>query len=529
MSGLSRRHFFYGTLLAGAVPTGGFGSTPSLKALGYKSPNEKLNIASIGAGGKAASDIRGCATTENIVALCDVDDKSAAAIFNDKERGFDKAPKYKDFRKMLDKEGAGIDAVIVTIPDFMHTVAAYNCMERGKHVYVQKPLTRTIWEARLMREAANKFKVATQMGNQGYSNEGTRQAAEMVWAGDIGNVTEVHAWTNRPIWPQGVTAIPAPTPVPDTLDWDLWLGIAKERPYTAGGEGYPAGYARGNFYQPSNWRGFYDFGCGALGDMACHILGAPNMALKLGSPTSVECIMKEGVSDFQFPKKSVIKYEFPARGNMPPVTLYWHDGLTETPKIKGVPEGEYLGDLPRPARPQAGAGGAGVAAGRGQGGRGGGRAGYDPRRPEGTGPVFSWSKIEALKANPPTRMGDPDGSLFIGDKGMLTTGTYGDDTRLIPVENMKDYEFPNQILTRSPGHYHDWIRSAKGGDPSCSNFNVASPFVEWMLLGVIACRSEGKIEWDPVKMRITNNTAANQYIKPYIRKGWEKYLPAKLG
>jgi len=517
--GFTRRHFFYGSLLAGAVPTGGFGSTPSLKMLGYKSPNEKLNIASIGAGGKAASDIRGCATTENIVALCDVDDKSAAAIF----KAFEKPPKYRDWRKMLDKEGAGIDAVIVTIPDFMHTVAAYNCMERGKHVYVQKPLTRTIWEARLMREAANKFKVATQMGNQGYSNEGTRQAAEIVWAGDIGNVTEVHAWTNRPIWPQGVTQIPAPTPVPDTLDWDLWLGIAKERPYTSGGEGYPAGYARGNFYQPSNWRGFYDFGCGALGDMACHILGAPNLALKLGSPTSVECISKEGVSDFQFPKKTVIRYDFPARGNMPPVKLFWHDGLSEQPKIPGVPEGEYLGDLPPVPRPQGQQGA--------RGGRGGGRgpgAAPDPRRPEGTGPVFSWSKIEALREHPPTRPATPDGSLFIGDKGMMTTGTYGDDTRLIPVDKMQDYEFPNEILTRSPGHYHDWIRSAKGGDPSCSNFNVAAPFVEWMLLGVIACRVEGKVEWDPLKMRVTNNADANQYVRPYIRKSWEKYLPGKL-
>jgi hypothetical protein len=519
--GFTRRHFFYGTLLAGAVPSGGFGSTPSLKMLGYKSPNEKLNIASIGAGGKAASDIRGCATTENIVALCDVDDKQAAQIY----KAFDKPPKYKDFRKMLDKEGAGIDAVIVTIPDFMHTTAAYYCMERGKHVYVQKPLTRTIWEARLLREAANKFKVATQMGNQGYSNEGTRQAAEIVWAGDIGNVTEVHAWTNRPIWPQGVTAIPAPTPVPDTLDWDLWLGIAKERPYTSGGDGYPAGYSNGNFYQPTNWRGFYDFGCGALGDMACHILGAPNMALKLGSPTSVECIKKEGTSDFMFPKLSVIRYDFPARGNMPPVKLFWYDGLKEQPKIAGVPDGEYLGDLPSPARPQG--------QGQGQGGRGGrgGRgpgAAPDPRRPEGNGPVFAWSKIEALKANPPTRPATPDGSLFIGDKGMMTTGTYGDDTRLIPVDNMKDYEFPNEILTRSPGHYHDWIRSCKGGDPSCSNFNVASPFVEWMLLGVIALRVEGKIEWDPAKMRITNNADANKYVKPFVRKSWEKYLPAKL-
>src|SRR5215472_8316038 len=217
---------------------------------------------------------------------------------------------------MLEEKGNDIDAVIVTIPDFMHATAAMWCMERGKHVYVQKPLTRTVWEARQLMEAANKYKVATQMGNQGYSNEGTRQCAEMIWAGEIGDVTEVHAWTDRPIWPQGVTQIPAETPVPTTLDWDLWLGIADRRPFTSGGEGYPAGYARGNFYQPSNWRGFYDFGCGALGDMACHIFGAPNMSLRLGERQikSVECLMKEGPSSFQFPKASKIKFEFAALG-----------------------------------------------------------------------------------------------------------------------------------------------------------------------------------------------------------------------
>ena len=166
----------------------------------------------------------------------------------------------------------------------------------------------------------------------------------MIWAGEIGNVTEVHAWTDRPIWPQGLTEIPPPDAVPATLDWDLWLGVAEKRPYTSGGAGYPNKY--GNFYQPFNWRGFYDFGCGALGDMACHILGAPNMALQLGAPTSVECIKKEGVSDFMFPKKSVIRFDFPARGTMPPVKLFWYDGMKETPKIPGVPEGELLGDLP---------------------------------------------------------------------------------------------------------------------------------------------------------------------------------------
>src|SRR5256714_1264032 len=224
----TRRHFFYGSLLAGAVPSGGFGSTPSLKMLGYKSPNEKLNIASIGAGGKAISDIRACSPTENIVALCDVDDAQATQIYTQ----FDKAPKYKDFRKMLDREGSNIDAIIVTIPDFMHATAAIRCMERGKHVYVQKPLTRTIWEARQLAEAAAKYNVATQMGNQGYSNEGTRQCAEMIWAGEIGKVTEVHAWTNRPIWPQGLPDWPAEMPIPSTMEWDLWQGISSPHTYS---------------------------------------------------------------------------------------------------------------------------------------------------------------------------------------------------------------------------------------------------------------------------------------------------------
>src|ERR1700750_1742412 len=223
--GITRRYFFYGSLLAGAVPIAGFGSEPSLKALGYKSTNEKLNIASIGAGGKAASDIRACGETENIVALCDVDDKRAAKMYQQ----YPSVPKYKDFRAMLDKEANNVDAVIVTIPDHMHAAAAIYAMERGKHVYVQKPLAHTVHECRELQKAAEKYKVSTQMGNQGYSNEGTRQRSELVWSGVIGNVTEVHAWTNRPAWPQGITGVPSPNPVPSWLDWNLWLGIAKDR------------------------------------------------------------------------------------------------------------------------------------------------------------------------------------------------------------------------------------------------------------------------------------------------------------
>src|SRR3954447_4020768 len=332
--GISRRYFFYGSLLAGAIPSGGFGSVPSLKKLGYKSPNEKLNIASVGAGGKATSDIQACAQTENIVALCDVDERRAAKVYAQ----FPSVPKYKDFRAMFDKENANFDAVIVTIPDHMHTAVGLAAMERGKHVYMQKPLAHTVWECRELAKAAEKYKVATQMGNQGYSNEGTRQCAEMIWSGAIGNVTEVHAWTNRPAWPQGIAEAPTPSPVPGTLDWDLWLGVAKERPYS-------------DDYLPFSWRGFFDFGSGSLGDMACHILGAPNMALRLGSPTSVECIHQEDSGNVYFPSKSTVRFDFPERPGMPAVKIFWYDAMREDqPTFEGAPQNEILGDLPRNRR-----------------------------------------------------------------------------------------------------------------------------------------------------------------------------------
>ena len=227
--GISRRYFFFGTLLAGAVPSGGFGAAGSLKHLGYKSPNEKLNIAAIGAGGKGASDIAGC-VSENIVAMADPDDQRAAKTF----AAYPKAPKYKDFRRMFDKEGKNIDAVLVSCPDHMHASAAMWAMERGKHVYCQKPLTRTVWEAQQLTLAAARYGVATQMGNQGYSQPGARECCEIIWNGDIGDVTEVHAWTNRPetYWPQGPDVIPKEEPAPSTLDWETWLGGAEPRPYS---------------------------------------------------------------------------------------------------------------------------------------------------------------------------------------------------------------------------------------------------------------------------------------------------------
>jgi len=487
----NRRHFFFGTLLAGAVPTGGFGAVPSLRSMGYRSPNEKLNIASIGAGGKAAGDITGC-STENIVALADPDAKRAERMF----KLHDKAPRYTDFRKMLDKEDRNIDAVIVAIPDHMHGAAAMWAMERGKHVFCQKPLTRTIWEARMLSQAAAKYKVATQMGNQGYSNDGSRQCAEMIWAGEIGPVTEVHAWTNRPVWPQGLQEVPKEAAVPDTMDWESWIGVASMRPYS------PA-------YAPFNWRGFFDFGCGALGDMACHILGAPNMALMLGSPTSAECLKQEGKSDITYPKRSVIRFEFPARGSMPPVRITWYDGCMEAPyRPKDLGEAELLGDLPRV--PATGA------AGNRQQAAGARNA---PLPPPATSAQDANARLDTGVARAASR--GSNGSLFVGEKGYITTGTYGEGTRLLPAAKMKDYTFPSQMLTRSPGHYRDWIRACKGGERSCSDFSIAGPFTEWILLGVLALRFEGKLEWDSAKMVVTNNKAANEYIKPKFRKGWQ--------
>ncbi len=442
---ISRRHFFFGSVLAGAIPSAGFGTIGSLTHLGYKSPNQKLNIAAIGAGGKGYTDIHGC-LTENIVAFADPDDKSAARAYKE----FPKAPHYKDFREMLDKESKNIDAVTVSCPDHVHGSAAMWAMARGKHVYCQKPLTHTVWEARQLTAAAEKYGVATQMGNQGYSNEGARQAAEILWNGDIGDVTEVHAWTDRPgkYWVQGPDVTTPEAPVPDTLDWTAWLAGSPMRPYS------PA-------YVPRKWRGFPVYGCGAIGDMACHIMGTPNMALRLTAPVSVECVMQEGKNNLTYPSKSVIRFDFPARGPMPPVKIFWHDGLKEPFTHESVPAGEKLGD------------------------------------------------------------DDNNGSLFIGTKGLMTTGCYGERTRLVPASKMKEYKFPQELLTRSPGHYRDWIRACKGGEHSCSNFSVAGPFVQWMLLGTIAMKYEGKIEWDAKNMRITNNHDANKWLKPTFHKGWK--------
>lgn len=495
MPQISRRYFFYGTLLAGAIPSAGFGSAKSLTRLGYKSPNEKLNLAAIGAGGQPFSDLSDAwAGVENVVALADVDWVRATPGF----KKWPNATRYKDFRQMLSKQGREIDAVVIGTPDHMHATCALACMELGKHVYVEKPLTHTAWEARLLARAAEKYKVATQMGNQGYSHEATRVACEIFWSGEIGEVREVHAWHGKPGWPQGMQTIPAPTPVPETLDWDLWLGGAARREFTVGdaayrqfceehgGKGGTFGYDPNfNFYQPFNWRGFFDFGSGLFGDWGVHIMGPANWALQLSpaSLISVEATKREGGSSFTYPVRNATKYEFGPRGSMPPVTIYWSDGNT--------------GPAYRPPDLPAG----------------------EPMKVPDEGPQVGLVGNRGRSYN----------LIFVGSKGYLGTSGRGEGVGLLPASRWENYKLPPQYLQRSPGanidndhkaHCRDWIRACKGGAPACSNFSIAAPYTEWLVLGAAASHYDGKLLWDNQKMEFSNNKGATRWIKPSFRKGW---------
>jgi hypothetical protein len=507
--GISRRYFFYGSLLAGAVPQAGWGSVPSLRALGYKPFYDKLNVASIGCGGQGGSILNQAAATENIVALCDVDQARAAANLNK----FEKAAKYKDYRVMLDKEGKNIDAVTIGIPDFMHATVGIACMQRGKHVYIEKPLTRTPWEARLLMEAAAKYKVATQMGNQGFSHECTRVAAEIVWSGEIGDVTEAHVSVTPGTHPTGLKEPPPAEPVPGTLDWELWLGAAEYRPFSS-------------WYVPYNWRGFLDFGTGQIGNWATHTAGPVHIALQLGAPTSVERIAVVGESKITYPERAIVRVDFPSRGEMPPVKVFYHDGARPMDKeayhVPGMENETILplaNNLTDKGRPMGGRGGAPA------GGRGPAPAavGGPPRPRQGAGgpgvQVFG-----PEPAGPQPGILSANGSVMVGSKGILATRERGEGVQLLPAARWAEYKLPPQLLTRSPGHMLDWVRACKGGDPSCSDFSITAPYAEWLALVAIALHVPGKLEWDSKNMRFTNSPEANQFVKPVFRKGRELKL-----
>lgn len=445
------RRGFLGSAAAGAAM---FTFIPArvLGAEGTPSANNKLNIAGVGVGGMGGGNIAAMAGSENIVALCDVDWDYAKGTFEK----YPNAKKFKDYRKMLDEMGKDIDAVVIATPDHTHAIIAMECMRRGKHVYVQKPLTKTVYEARMLTEAARKYKVVTQMGNQGHSGDGIRNICEWVWDGAIGQVRDVHAWTNRPVWPQGMDRPKEEMSVPETLDWDLWLGPAPHRPYHRA-------------YHPWDWRAWVDFGTGALGDMACHIMDPIFWALKLKYPVSaqgsyasnvVEKWKKVGVNE-TYPLGSMIHLEYPEREGLPAVKVHWYDG------------------------------------------------GLMPERPE---------ELEGSR-----RMGDSDGGvLFIGDKGKLMCGCYASRPELIPFSRMRDYKRPEQTLPRiTTSHEMNWVNACKSGTEASTSFDYAGPFTEMVLMGNLCLFRPGeKILWDGDNMKVTNIPELNKYVNPPYREGW---------
>jgi predicted dehydrogenase len=387
----------------------------------------------------------------NFIALCDVDETRAAGTF----QAHPHARRYKDFREMLDREAGNIDAVTVGTPDHIHGVAAMAAIKAGKHVYVQKPLTHTLHECRELTKAAKQAGVVTSMGNQGHASEGSRLTNEWIQAGIIGEIREVHVWSDRAgkLWKQGIGR-PAETPaVPPTLDWNLWLGPAQDRPYN------PA-------YAPHNWRGWWDFGTGALGDMGCHIIDHPVWGLNLGAPASVESritldgsVLVNNQPNFDsYPIAAIITYEFPARRNLPPVRMTWYDGGLMPPTPIEMTGGQRLPD---------------------------------------------------------------NGVLYVGSRGKMFHSSHGGMPQLLPGSLQELAQAVPKVMERSPGHYEEWYQACRGGKRPVDNFDYAGPMTETVLLGVLSLRAPGRrLEWDSENLQVKNAPELNQFVKTEYRKGW---------
>lgn len=408
-------------------------------------PSEKLVLGCIGTGGQGGSDIASLDKTSlvSVAALCDVDAKTLAAS----SKRYPNAKTHRDFRRLIEEQ-KDLDAVVIGTPDHIHAPAALMAMRAGRHVYVEKPCAHTIEEARRLREVAAETKRVTQMGNQGHAGEGLRLTKEWIDAGVIGAVKEVHVWSDRPgkFWDTQGKARPTDTPpVPNDLDWDLWLGPAPMRPY------HPD-------YVPRKWRGWWDFGCGALGDMAVHNADPAFYALDLDAPEAVDA-ETSGHNHETFPLWSIIHYHFPARGKRGPVKLTWYDG----------------GKMPdRPAD-------------------------LDPGR--------------SLADN---------GILFVGEKGSLLAGGWAGNPRLLPETKMKDFAPPAQSLPRSPGHHLEWVQACKAGKPEAakSGFAYSANFTESLLVGLLAVRLGKRIEWDSMAMKAKNALEAESFIRKKYRAGY---------
>jgi predicted dehydrogenase len=424
--------------------------------------NEKLNVGAVGCGGKGDSDtndIKGCGA--NLVALCDTDTNS----LENKAKGNPNAKKYRDFRKMLDEMDKEIDAVTVSTADHTHFPAAMCAVMHGKHVFVQKPMCHNVWEARRLAEAVREKKLASQMGIQGHANEAARLLCEWIWAGVIGQVKEVHYFTNRPVWPQGQGRPSKVESVPGNLDWNLWLSVAPDRPYSRA-------------YCPFAWRGWWDYGAGALGDIGCHVMDAAFWALDLRNPTSIQA-ETSGFNPESFPRWSIITYEFPARGKLGPCKVVWHDG----------------GKAP-------------------------------PRPPE----------LESDRKPP-----NETYAYVIGDKGTIMHDFYCGTARIIPEAKHKDSgvsKIPKSLPRSQGGHMREFVDACKGVRPAGANFEYAASLTEMVVLGNLALRTKEKVLWDGKAMKVTNLPELNKFLRREPRKGYEQFYkgadappqpPIKLG
>ena len=465
--------------------------------------NDRFYLAGIGVGGKGSSEVTGLTQAGGtFVALCDVDGSRAAKTY----RNFPDAKRYTDFRVMLEKE-KGIDAVTVSTPDHTHAIASLTAMSLGKHVYCQKPLTRSIFEARLMARAAKYYNVQTQMGNQAHAGEPIRRGVELVRAGVIGPVREVHTWTNRPIWPQGQKALQerqrlAGESKPADLDWDLWLGPAPMRPYNA-------------CYVPFKWRGWWDFGTGALGDMACHIMDMPYWALDLGVPLSVEA-ESGGKTDETGPDFSTITYRFARRKSVgggklggavgpkaavkqPAVKFVWYDGSKDG--RQNAPH-----DLIRKATEEA--------------------------LKSGTDRIVAGAADGKKKKNAPSGLDDPRrwDMILVGDDGMMAFRRSGNDWIVVtPGSRLEEFANVGETIRRVPNEDAEWIEACKGGPKALSSFDYSGPFTEMVLLGNLAVRLGERIEWDAKALKATNAPEADELIRRKYRNGWSLPLPRELG
>jgi predicted dehydrogenase len=437
-----------------------------LGGAGFTAPSEILNLAVIGTGGRGkqlASEMMRHPDAR-VIAIADPNERADYERFYYKktagrlvvhemiEAGYAQkkakgeyagCKEYADYRRMLEKEKS-IDAVVVATPDHVHAAATLAAIGLGKHVYCEKPLTRTVEEARRVAKEARRAGVATQMGNQGNSSEGMRSACEWIWAGAIGEVTEVHAWSDTGGWANEYTARPVETPpVPRGLDWDLWLGPARKRPY------HPA-------YAPYNWRGWWEFGTGAIGDMGCHNIDPAFVALKLGAPATVEA-SSTPINGETVPRAALIHYTFPAREGLPPVKLTWYDCGLYPPRPEELEPGEKL---------------------------------------------------------------DRNGSLFIGTKGKMLMGGWSRDPRLLPAKRMQEFTPPPKTLRRVEAHDRAWLDACKGGPPASSSFDHGGPLTELVLLGNVALRTGEKLHWDAKALKATNCAEADGYLRASYREGW---------